>query len=188
MNSRMMSLGSILLLVGCTTLETNHKTYKTPKRIYQSTPTVVIHSEPEKIVITDQIEPEESSTPKIQRPFLKPTEPIPAELSLLAQADQYRLNQKLHMAEATVERALRVSPKSAKAYLKLAQIKLESNQSKEAEQLALKALSLAQYQSATDKSTFFKSAWRVIYDARKTLGNNKGAEEAFNQLQFQSDI
>lgn len=87
------------------------------------------------------------------------------------------------LAAATIERVLRVNPRSAQAYLRLAQLRVQINQLEVAEQLALKALTYANYESYSNNSWFKLEVWRLLLSIRKAQNNTQGVKEAETQIE-----
>lgn len=79
------------------------------------------------------------------------------------------------IASATIERALRIDPRSTEAYLYLADLRLQQRRFTEAEQLARKALLyISTSQNAHKLKTREAALWRIIEDAQ--MGVNNEAE------------
>lgn len=97
----------------------------------------------------------------------------PAILALLADADNKTQAGDLESAVATIERALRITPRNALLIYKLASIRLQQEKPRLAEDLAKKAALL----SGKNKSLKRKS-WLLISEARSRQNNHYGAKEA----------
>jgi hypothetical protein len=111
---------------------------------------------------------------------LTPFEPLESSASLSPAVDALVLaaNQKsssgnLEVASATIERAIRIEPRNANLYYKLALIRLEQSKPRLAEDLAKKSALLA-----VGDSTLKKHSWLLIAHARELQGNFKTAKEA----------
>lgn len=96
-----------------------------------------------------------------------------AVVALLGQADGYRKAGDSGNEAATIERALRIEPKNARLWSRLAAVRLDQGQPRQAEQMALKSNSLA----AGDKSLQARN-WRLVARARWSLDDSGGARAA----------
>ena len=96
-----------------------------------------------------------------------------AVVALLGQADSYRRAGDTGNEAATVERALRIEPKNARLWSRLAAIRLDQGQPQQAEQLALKSNSLA----AGDRRLQSRN-WQLVARARWSLNDSRGAQAA----------
>jgi tetratricopeptide (TPR) repeat protein len=76
-------------------------------------------------------------------------------------------------AAATLERALRISPRSATTWARLANVRFHQRQYQRASSLAAKSNALAARNPALKRSN-----WLLIARAKKALGDMPGAEEA----------
>lgn len=74
-----------------------------------------------------------------------------AVTALLARAGQQKSERHYAQAGATLERAIRVSPRSAEIYYQLAEIRLLQEDRQQAQQLCLKAVVLAGHSSRMQK-------------------------------------
>lgn len=72
----------------------------------------------------------------------------PAVLALLGTAQQQRRQQKYVAAAASLERAIRISPRNAELYLELAKVRQEQGNQGQAEQLCKKAVALSNQATA----------------------------------------
>lgn len=97
----------------------------------------------------------------------------PAVLALLDEAEADRQQGNLGSAVANIERALRIQPRNASLWHRLAEIRLEQNQPKLAENLARKSNILA----GSDLGLIQKN-WQLIASAQRLLGNVEAADEA----------
>jgi tetratricopeptide (TPR) repeat protein len=111
---------------------------------------------------------------------LTPFEPLdisaslsPAVDALVVAANQNASSGNLEAASATIERAIRIEPRNANLYYKLALVRLQQSKPRLAEDLAKKSALLA----ASD-STLKKHSWLLIAHARELQNNFKGAKEA----------
>jgi len=98
-------------------------------------------------------------------------------LALLTQADQERAAGQLPAAGASLERALRIEPRNPVLWQKLARVRLEQGEYRQAENLAAKANALA-----PDNRSLRAENWRIIGQARQGLGDQAGAEAAFGLM------
>lgn len=97
----------------------------------------------------------------------------PAVVALLDNADRQAGSGNLDSAAAALERALRIEPRNAGLWQRLADIRLRQNQADQAESLALKSNTLAVGDSATQAGN-----WRIIAKARRMRGDSEGAQQA----------
>ena len=81
-------------------------------------------------------------------------------------------------AAASIERALRIQPKSTEAYYHLAQVRMQQVRFGEAEQLAKKAMSYVNFGSNMRNNQFKAKLWHLISDARTQSDDKTGAENA----------
>lgn len=80
-------------------------------------------------------------------------------------------------AELVLERALRINAEKIDLYHQLATVRMGQQRFAEAEQIALKGLSL------TDRSPTYKSSlWEVIAQCRSAEGDVKGAQDAREEM------
>jgi tetratricopeptide (TPR) repeat protein len=91
-------------------------------------------------------------------------------LALLRQSERSADSGDLAGAIAYVERAIRLSPRDADLWLRLARLQLAAERPASAEQLAQKAIALAG--SATDQQ---RSGWLLVADAREAQGDDAAA-------------
>jgi len=96
-----------------------------------------------------------------------------AVVALLERADSHRQAGDIDAEAATIERALRIDPRNAALWHRLAAARLAQGLPQQAEQLALKSNAL----SAGD--TRLQGAnWRLVARARWSLNDNAGARAA----------
>jgi predicted Zn-dependent protease len=93
--------------------------------------------------------------------------------ALVLAADQNSRAGDLETAAASIERAIRIEPRNATLFYKLALLKLKQSKPRLAEDLAKKSALLA----STD-NTLKKHCWLLIAHAREIQGNLTGAKEA----------
>jgi cytochrome c-type biogenesis protein CcmH/NrfG len=79
----------------------------------------------------------------------------------------------LDEAAATLERAIRIQPRNAQLWHKLAEVRLKQYQPGLAEDLAKKSNVLAK-----DDSELARQNWAIIADARRKKGDQQGAADA----------
>ena len=113
-------------------------------------------------------------------PKLTPFEPIettarlsPAVGALVSAANQNTQAGNLELAAAAIERAIRIEPRNATLFYKLALIRLKQSKPRLAEDLAKKSALLA----STD-NFLKKHCWLLIAHAREKQQNFTGAKEA----------
>lgn len=97
----------------------------------------------------------------------------PAAASLIRQADDLMAQGKPEAALSQLERAQRISPRSAQVYFKLSEAYVRTGNLGAAEQFTLKGLSL----SGSD-ATLQKAGWQLLASIRRERGNVAGAEQA----------
>ena len=97
-------------------------------------------------------------------------------LTLVAQADQETSAGQYPAAGASLERALRIEPRNPVLWQKLAQVRLEQGEFRQAENLAAKSNALA-----PDSRRLRTENWRIIGQARQELGDREGAQAAFER-------
>ncbi|MGF1643922.1 MAG: tetratricopeptide repeat protein [Thiotrichales bacterium] len=100
-----------------------------------------------------------------------PTNPV--VVSMLSAADQYQQSGDLDRASSSVERGLRVAPRDAHLWQRLARIRLQQGRYQQAEEMAKKSTSLAQ-----GNRGLVAQNWLLIGEARGRMGDTSGAAEA----------
>ena len=131
--------------------------------------------------LTQSLEPTQRTQEPSQEPVtLTPFEPLetsasmsPAVDALVLAANQNSSSGNLEVASATIERAIRIEPRNANLYYKLALVRLNQSKPRLAEDLAKKSALLA-----ANDSTLKKHSWLLIAHARELQNNFKGAKEA----------
>jgi tetratricopeptide (TPR) repeat protein len=112
-----------------------------------------------------------------QLAFNRPAPPAPPQTApvqtLLAQAYQQRATDDLAGAAATLERALRIEPRNALLWNRLADVRLQQGQYAQAGNLAARSNALA-----GDQVGLKQDNWRIIAVTRHQRGDTTGAEEA----------
>lgn len=106
-----------------------------------------------------------------ERP-LTPTLP-PAADGLARQAEQQRQQGDYAGAAATLERSLRIAPREAYLWNRLARVRMEQGLAAQAGQLAARSNDLAGSQGNIKQDN-----WRIIAESRRRAGDMAGASEA----------
>lgn len=102
----------------------------------------------------------------------------PAAASLIRQADDLMAQGRPEAALSQLERAQRISPRSAQVYFKLSEAYVRTGNLGAAEQFTLKGLSL----SGND-TRLQKAGWELLASIRRERGNVAGAEQAERRAQ-----
>ncbi|SFR83327.1 TPR repeat-containing protein [Marinobacter daqiaonensis] len=97
----------------------------------------------------------------------------PAAASLIQQADDLMARGRTEAALSQLERAQRISPRSAQVYFKLSEAYVRMGNLGSAEQFTLKGLSLS-----GSNHKLQKTGWLLLADIRRERGNVAGAEQA----------
>jgi tetratricopeptide (TPR) repeat protein len=97
----------------------------------------------------------------------------PTILALLDKASVNEQGGNLDGALADVERALRIDPRNAQLWHRMARIRLRQQRLQQATDLALKSNGYA-----TENKALQAENWRLIYSARQRLGDMSGALDA----------
>ena len=97
----------------------------------------------------------------------------PAVNALASAANQSSKSGDIEAATTTIERAIRIEPRNATLYYKLAVLRLKQSKPKLAEDLAKKALLLA-----TNDTALKKHSWLLVSRAKELLGDVSGSKEA----------
>lgn len=103
--------------------------------------------------------------------------PSPAALALAAQSEQALAAGDLRLAGVQLERALRIAPRDASLWNRLAQVRLQQGEYQQAERMAERSLQLA----LGDRNLELAN-WRVILQAREALGDTEGARRAREEV------
>ncbi|TVP79740.1 tetratricopeptide repeat protein [Thioalkalivibrio sp.] len=101
----------------------------------------------------------------------------PAALALAAQSDEARAEGNLRLAGLQLERALRIAPRDAGLWNRLAQVRLEQQEFQQAERMADRSLQLGSADRALSLSN-----WRIIARAREAVGDTEGARSALEEV------
>jgi tetratricopeptide (TPR) repeat protein len=97
----------------------------------------------------------------------------PAVIALLDGARQQQKQGEYRSAQSSLERAQRIAPRDPQVYLQLADLRRQQGQYLQAEQLALKGLTLARGRSVMERKL-----WLLIADIRSDGGDHQGASDA----------
>ncbi|MDD5266927.1 MAG: hypothetical protein PHO08_07340 [Methylococcales bacterium] len=97
----------------------------------------------------------------------------PAVSALALAANQSSKSGDVESATTTIERAIRIEPRNATLYYKLALLRLKESKPRLAEDLAKKAALLA-----SDDTQLKKHSWLLVARAREMQGDLKGGKEA----------
>ena len=97
----------------------------------------------------------------------------PAVGALASAANQSSQSGNVESATATIERAIRIEPRNATLYYKLALLRLKQSKPRLAEDLAKKAALLA-----SNDPQLKKHSWILVARAREIQGDSKGGKEA----------
>ena len=100
----------------------------------------------------------------------------PAVKALLAEADLAGAAGDQSRAAASIERALKVEPRNAWLWHRLAQVRLDQGQLRNAENLAARSRALA-----PGDAVLQTRSWQLIARARDALGDGVGANQALAQ-------
>jgi tetratricopeptide (TPR) repeat protein len=96
-----------------------------------------------------------------------------AVVALLDRADVYHQSGDIGNEAATVERALRIDPNNGRLWNRLAAIRLDQGQPRQAEQLALKSNALSRGNRRLQAQN-----WRLVAKARWSRNDGAGARAA----------
>jgi len=118
----------------------------------------------------------EKPKPMQFEPFESQTALSPAVGALVASASQNSKSGELDAAVTTIERAIRIEPRNANLYYKLAVIRLKQSKPRLAEDLAKKSALLA----SNDKQ-LKKHSWLLIAKARELQQDYDGSKEALEK-------
>ncbi|RNE89384.1 tetratricopeptide repeat protein [Marichromatium sp. AB32] len=130
--------------------------------------------------------PETPRTAAVSTPQQAPAQPAPAPASsvsapdlpaaaeaLARQAERQRQSGDYAGAAASLERSLRIAPKQAYLWNRLARVRLEQGQTGQAGNLASRSNNLAGEDAAVRRDN-----WLIIADVRRRAGDAAGASEA----------
>jgi hypothetical protein len=119
------------------------------------------------------IEPEKPKEPETLEPLETFAPQTPAVSSLVIAANENSQGGNLDSAVSSIERAIRIEPRNATLYYKLAVFRLKQSKPRLAEDLARKAALLA-----VNDNTLKKHSWLLIANAREMQNNVAGANKA----------
>ncbi len=115
-----------------------------------------------------------------QAPPTAPSEPAPtatAALALAEQSDAALAAGDLRRAGLQLERALRIAPRDAGLWNRLARVRLQQGEFQQAERMSQRSLQL----ESSDHALALAN-WRVIAEARERMGDAAGAEQALDEV------
>lgn len=115
-------------------------------------------------------EPVEMATPEAPAPR---HQPAPVVVSLLDEASRLEQQGELARASASIERGLRISPRDAHLWKRLARIRLLQERPQQAESLAKKSISFARGDQG-----LLADNWLLIAETRQQRHDAIGAERA----------
>ncbi len=113
---------------------------------------------------------------EVEMPVPSPAPAGSAVIALLEQADTYHRSGDISNEAATIERALRIDPNNGHLWNRLAAVRLDQGQPRQAEQLALKSNAL----SGGDRRLRAQN-WRLVAKARWAMNDSAGARAAENK-------
>lgn len=128
---------------------------------------------PPVIDATEAPPPSPEAAETVEVPVPPPAPTGGAVVALLDRADAYRQSGDVRNEAATLERALRISPRDAHLWNRLAATRLKQGKPRQAEQLALKSNALARGDTQLRVQN-----WRLVAKARWALNDSKGARAA----------
>jgi hypothetical protein len=152
-----------LVLVGCGSAPPVREP-PPPPRVTRPAPPPPSRPEPPSV----QIQPYREPAPAVMRPSFGP-----AVRSLLATAEAQTSRGNLSGAGATLERALRIEPRNAHLWNRLAHLRMTQKRHGEAAELAQKSNALA----GADRD-LQRDNWQLIAAARGAVGDLAGARAA----------
>ncbi len=181
-------LGMALVVTGCA--GPNPYVYKAPvedrsRTAQSSEPGAIVPAEPApgvKVTPIGQAPVIRAQRDELDKPVQvqQPVEQVavsrpqsPAVVALLETARQDSSSGNLRTAQSRLERALRIAPRDPEVYIQLADVQRRQGQFLQAEQVALKGVSVASGQSSP-----LRRLWNLIADIRQEAGNAAGAREA----------
>lgn len=96
--------------------------------------------------------------------------------TLLAKADSDLQAGHFERSAASLERAIRISPRNPIIWHRLAAVHLKQNNLRQAEAMAIKSNSLI-----SPDTPLARDNWLIIAEVRRLLGDSKGSQEAKNR-------
>lgn len=125
-------------------------------------------------VIRAQRETSESRAAQPVEEAIQPVQPqSPAVVALLESARSDAGSGDLRTAQNRLERALRIAPRDPEVYIQLADVQRRQGQFLQAEQVALKGISIA-----SGQKEYLRRLWTLVAEIRSEGGNSAGAAEA----------
>lgn len=126
-------------------------------------------------VIRAQRETLESQTslPDVEDSIQSVQPQSPAVVALLESARSDTGSGDLRTAQNRLERALRIAPRDPEIYIQLADVQRRQGQFLQAEQVALKGISIA-----SGQKEYLRRLWTLVAEIRSEGGNSTGAAEA----------
>lgn len=106
-----------------------------------------------------------------------PSPTATAALALAAQSDEAMAAGDLRLAGLQLERALRIAPRDAGLWSRLARVRLQQDAFQQAERMAQRSLQLG----TADRGLALAN-WRIIAEARERLGDAEGARRALEEV------
>lgn len=181
-----------VMLAGCA-----GTTYRAPVEDRQARPSVSEPAQPATGVVVRPVEsvplqsrplstdraPATAPAPDYgSQPSYVPPQPVaqparnPAVVALLSNAEQQARGGSLNAAQASLERAQRISPRDPEIYYQLADLQRRKGDYRQAEQMALRGLQVAMGQPAMQRSL-----WVLISSVRKSNGDMSGYRQALDK-------
>jgi len=114
---------------------------------------------------------------RVEVPVPPPAPSGGAVVALLDRADAYHQSGDISNEAATVERALRIDPNNGRLWNRLAVIRLDQGQPRQAEQLALKSNALSRGDTRLQAQN-----WRLVAKARWSMNDSAGARAAEKKI------
>ena len=115
---------------------------------------------------------------QIKAPEVLATAQKPATVALLNTANYQSNSGNLKAAQASLERALRISPKDPEVYQSLGEVHRQLGEFIQAEQMVLKGIAVAAGQSIK-----LRRLWSALAKIRSQAGDAAGANKAFQKSQ-----
>ena len=109
--------------------------------------------------------------------------PVSGNPAVIALADTARNNITAYQyakAAASLERALRIEPRNARLWHELAQVRMQQEEYRQAESLAMRS-----NRFAGDDNVLRSENWKLIAECRKELGDMAGAQKALEKSKKQ---
>ncbi|MBR9828378.1 MAG: tetratricopeptide repeat protein [Oceanospirillales bacterium] len=118
---------------------------------------------------------EQDAPVPVQQPVQQSTRQAqsPAVIALLETARKDSSGGDLRTAQNRLERALRIAPRDPEVYIQLADVQRRQGQFLQAEQVALKGVSVA-----AGQNNALRRLWQLVADIRQEAGNAAGAKDA----------